>query len=301
MVASALISAGASLLGGMMGPSPSDDAEAQKGLQKSLDKQRPQWIRYGAEKAGFNPLVFAGPSGLAPGLPAAQNTMGDAVARAGAALADGINETEQLKIQKAQLEQENERLAIMARESKLRANVPGIYNHVQGSPSPSPASRPVAPAAPPSFDDVRLKAPPAVKTTVLAPRPTGKDGLEAVGKERPDGPSKINSNELARFTLAGTDYVGSGRYSNSQTYEDAFGDIWSSLLGPVIALDAYENTRGAVLTDRPPGEYARQQEYRRKYGLSYDAPLPMFWHLGLSPEESLREQKARETGQYIKP
>lgn len=56
--------------------------------------------------------------------------MGDAIARAGMAVADGLSEAAQLKMQRAQLEMENRRLEMLAQESKLSPNVPGIYGNV---------------------------------------------------------------------------------------------------------------------------------------------------------------------------
>lgn len=173
------IQAGTALLGGLFGgPDPKGQ---QIGLQKSLDKQRPGWIRYGAEKAGFNPLVFAGPTGLAGTLPTGPGVMGDAIARAGAAISDGFSEKAQLDMQKAELEVERQRLEALREEVKLAPNVPGIYRNgssgrrtsdgnAVGPSAPTAFQAPGAPARPsgtPAFGASGLPAAPYVDVSVL--------------------------------------------------------------------------------------------------------------------------------------
>jgi hypothetical protein len=125
MVAPAIIAAGigagASLLGGLFGRSE---------RRKDAYANSPAGIRENAQRAGFNPLAFIGVpqgAGYAP-------TFGNSIANAGAAIANGITENEQLKLQKTALDQENERLRLLAEENVLRPKVPGLY----GSPLPVP-------------------------------------------------------------------------------------------------------------------------------------------------------------------
>lgn len=138
-LAASAVSAGTSLLGGYVSGKDANKnhkkqvermRNQQIMLQRQLDTDRPGWIRNGAEQAGFNPLVFAGPSGLAGNLasPAiTDNPMGEAIARAGAAVADGFGNVADLDMKKAELEMEQQRLELLREEIKLKPTVPGIY------------------------------------------------------------------------------------------------------------------------------------------------------------------------------
>lgn len=86
----------------------------------------PQGIRANAEEAGFNPLAFVGPgtgtgAGYAP-------QMGSIIANGFAAAADQWTNEKQLQLQKAQLEQENERLKKLSEKTILTPKVGGIYS-----------------------------------------------------------------------------------------------------------------------------------------------------------------------------
>lgn len=122
----ALIGAGASLLGGVLG-----NRASKKAHDKDTYNNSPQGIRANAEAAGFNPLIFAGP-GTGTGArytPAFSNPL----AGAGAILSDGYYQQEQLKIQKAELEQENQRLENMAKKFSLTPPIPGLYGGQYGA------------------------------------------------------------------------------------------------------------------------------------------------------------------------
>lgn len=125
VIAGSLIQAGTSLLGGLLG---------NRQRKKDAYNNSPQGIRANAEAAGFNPLVFAGP-GTGTGANYAP-VMGAYIADAGSAFGEGIAANEQLKMQKSELELENQRLEQLAKATKLAANVPGIYGSRQGD-SPS--------------------------------------------------------------------------------------------------------------------------------------------------------------------
>ncbi len=85
----------------------------------------PQGIRKNAEAAGFNPLLFTGP-GTGTGAQYAP-TMGNIIANTGAAMAGTLTDQEALKMQKAQLDMENQRLTELVERTTLRPDVPGIY------------------------------------------------------------------------------------------------------------------------------------------------------------------------------
>lgn len=126
-IVAAGISAAGSLIGGAMAPSSREQRKQQEQLQKEMDYRRPTWIRGGAEAAGFNPLVFAGPTGSAPSLSPLGNPIGDSIARAAATVADGFGQAADLDMRKAELDLERERLELLREEVKLRPQVPGIY------------------------------------------------------------------------------------------------------------------------------------------------------------------------------
>lgn len=163
-IGAAAINAGAQLLGGLFGGG-GDPARNNRRQTIKLHKTAPRAIREGAEKAGFNPLVFAAPQGNVTG-GAAPNVMGDAIARAGLAVADGMTEKRELDMQRAELELERERLELLRQEIKLTPNVPGIYG-----PSPAPVSpKPVQVVQSPArLQPATMTASPAAAVTPAMP------------------------------------------------------------------------------------------------------------------------------------
>ncbi|MBW4983471.1 hypothetical protein KZZ07_13060 [Mameliella sp. CS4] len=268
-VTGSLISAGSSLLGGLFGGP--DPVGQQIGLQKSLDKQRPGWIRYGAEKAGFNPLVFAGPTGLAGTLPTGPGLMGDAIARAGAAISDGFSEKAQLDMQKAELEVERQRLEALREEVKLAPNVPGIYNGNRQAGSGVGGRQSGGSAAPAG-----------------AAKPAGPDW-----ELRPDGPSELNKNIAPRFSMFGKDFRGSGAFSSGEVFEDAIGEnlLLSTLTAPLVFSDSVGHTYGTDAEKRKDSRLMSEWLYREKNKLPVTEELPPAWKSGKSPEEI---RKAKE-------
>lgn len=117
----ALLSAGASLVGGALNRNAQKKANARQEYLNS-----PAGIRAESEKAGFNPLVFAGAAGSF-GSNGPAPSMGNAIANAAMSVSDGITNEEQLKIQKGQLELDNRRLNAQIEASTLRPQVAGIY------------------------------------------------------------------------------------------------------------------------------------------------------------------------------
>ena len=86
MPISALIKAGGSLLGGLFGKSSQDKATA---LQEDALKKGIQWKVADAKKAGIHPLFALGAQTNMPSA-IAGNPIGDAIANAGGAIAQGI-------------------------------------------------------------------------------------------------------------------------------------------------------------------------------------------------------------------
>lgn len=138
----ALISAGASLLGGLFGQSSA--AADRRFNAQQIDKQNaynnPINIRKRAEKAGFNPLLFVGPGvGLQTGVAQANsaNYMGAAIADAGMAIADNIaNSTKRKQAEQlGALEIENAKLQNKLLQLTLRPKVGGVYAQRETTPT----------------------------------------------------------------------------------------------------------------------------------------------------------------------
>lgn len=129
-----------SLVGSLFGAKKSSDASKRADWNNS-----PQGIRANAEEAGFNPLAFVGPgtgtgAGYAP-------QMGSIIANGFAAAADQWTNEKQLQLQKAQLEQENERLKKLSEKTILTPKVGGIYARKPNNANLGAAANPVAAAA----------------------------------------------------------------------------------------------------------------------------------------------------------
>lgn len=120
-IAGALISGGASLLGGLFGRS-----SAKKQQRRQNEYNKPINIRKRAEEGGFNPLLWAGQGNIQL-QPGPSNIMGNAIAQAGLAAANGLTEQAQLDLEKTKLEQDRERLDKLLQEATIRPKVGGIY------------------------------------------------------------------------------------------------------------------------------------------------------------------------------
>ena len=115
-----LLSIGGALLGGLLNRSA-----AKKQQARNEHNNDPATIRAKFEAAGFNPRL--GIQGWSPSQSTYAPRFGDSVASAAAIYDEDKRVEEQLKIQKSQLEQENQRLEMLAERTKLRPSVPGIY------------------------------------------------------------------------------------------------------------------------------------------------------------------------------
>lgn len=129
MVAAALISAGASLLGGILGRN-----SEKKAIAAQNEYNNPTNIRKRAEEAGFNPLSFIGPGVGLQTTTGGSNYMGSAIADAGMAFADAMSKKAELgKLDK--LQQANAKLAAKVQTLTLRPKVAGIYAQRQSTPT----------------------------------------------------------------------------------------------------------------------------------------------------------------------
>lgn len=131
MVASALIGAGASLLGGLFGRKK--EKSAQTNSRDAIMGQA-RGSREAADKYGFNPLTLLGASS-AVGPSQSANYLGSAIADAGMLLADGLAKRQDKIGREAALAKQNEELKLQVRELTLRPKFGGIYAQRQAVPS----------------------------------------------------------------------------------------------------------------------------------------------------------------------
>lgn len=136
----AAISAGATLVGGLLGQSASKKAREQevRMFYENREWNQPEHVRYRAEQAGFNPLLFIGPGvgqSAAPNISGGgQNYLGSAIADAGMILADGLSRRKESQ-KVSQLEAQNKKLAEQVQSLTLRPKVGGIYANRQATPT----------------------------------------------------------------------------------------------------------------------------------------------------------------------
>ena len=111
------------LLGGIFGAA---NDNSQRNKDRYLNS--PAGIRAEAEKAGFNPLLFTGSAGSFGAGYAPQ--MGSKISSSFALAGDQMQREQELLLQQTRLEQENQRLAILAKQSQLNvADRGGIYGN----------------------------------------------------------------------------------------------------------------------------------------------------------------------------
>jgi hypothetical protein len=210
ITASALISAGSSLLGGILN---------NKQRNKEIRMSDPAYIRKRAEAAGFNPLLFTNQ--------AFQNssnvpTFGSAVADAGHFLGEGLLRNEEMKGEQAlritELQQQNERLTELMRRTTLNPASRSIYaNSVSSRGDDGSGTSNSGSDAADTFD-----------AATANPAPTA-----------------LSPNTVPVFTLGGIDFRGSGRVSSGSTFEESLGDTplqWA--IAPLIASDMLGYTGG---------------------------------------------------------
>lgn len=129
----AIIGAGASIIGGMLG---NNSAKKQQNRQIAFAREereynKPTNIRARAEEAGFNPLLFIGPGvgnaasgGISGG---SANYMGQAIADAGLLIAEGMRNKSAETKRINDLEAQNKELQKKLVDQTVRPRVGGIY------------------------------------------------------------------------------------------------------------------------------------------------------------------------------
>lgn len=159
MVNPAVIAAGASLLGGILGRN-----SEKKAIAAQNEYNKPVNIRARAEEAGFNPLLFVGAGVGQQTATGGSNIMGSAIANAGLALADGMDKEKMLEIERARLAMDREKLDALLNNATIRPKVGGIYAQRVQAPSGAdlggrnyraPAAG-LAPPRRPSLNDERV-------------------------------------------------------------------------------------------------------------------------------------------------
>ncbi len=131
----ALISAGGSLLGGILGRSSERKAIAAQNAYND-----PAKIRERAEAAGFNPLAFIGPGVGLQTATGGTNFFGAALADAGLMLADGLSKRQDALALES-VERANADLKRKVESLTLRPKVGGIYAQRTAVPSAYEARR----------------------------------------------------------------------------------------------------------------------------------------------------------------
>lgn len=139
MPLSAVISAGASLIGGILGKK-SEDKQQKRQIafaREEREYNKPTNIRARAEEAGFNPLLFIGPGvgnaasgGISGG---SANYMGQAIADAGMLIAEGMRNKSAETKRINDLEAQNKELQKKLVQQTIRPPMGGIYQ--SGGPS----------------------------------------------------------------------------------------------------------------------------------------------------------------------
>lgn len=117
----AAVSGAASLVGGAL-----SRRDAKKATREQNAYNDPAQIRARAEAAGFNPLLWAG-QGNIQGQPRASGFMGNAIANAGLAVAEGMTEQKRLDLEKTKLKMDRERLDKLIETQTIRPKVGGVY------------------------------------------------------------------------------------------------------------------------------------------------------------------------------
>lgn len=130
IIGGAIVSGVASLLGGRKAAK-----EQRRAIAEQNAYNHPSAIRARAEEAGFNPLLFIGP-GVGQQVTVAQPVMGQAIANAGLAMAQGISQHAETKAYAEKLEQQNAELRKALDSATLRPDVPGVFQARRSNGTP---------------------------------------------------------------------------------------------------------------------------------------------------------------------
>lgn len=129
MVAPAVLSAGLSLLGGILGRN-----SERKAIAAQNEYNNPSNIRARAEAAGFNPLLFVGPGVGNQMATGGSNFMGSAIADAGLMLSEALAKRQDLR-KLDRLKDENQKLNQQVTNLTIRPKFGGIYSQREAIPS----------------------------------------------------------------------------------------------------------------------------------------------------------------------
>lgn len=125
MVAPAIVAAGISAVSSLFGGRKAAKEQA-RAIAAQNAYNSPSAIRARAEEAGFNPLLFVGP-GVGTQTALAQPVMGQAIANAGLAIANGVSEWEEQRAQATALEKQNAELRKALETATIRPKVAGVW------------------------------------------------------------------------------------------------------------------------------------------------------------------------------
>lgn len=228
-VGAALISGGFNLLGGLIGNNQ---------RRKDAYNNSPAGIRANAEAAGFNPLIFAGPSvnstaGYAP-------VMGSAIANAGSAIAGTMMEEERLKIERAAIDMDREQLDLEIQRQALTPDVAGIYPRNNGSRSGAE-------------NDATTNNPDLVVD------PNSSVGAPSV-------------NTRTGYTL-GVGFSPWPRASDAETFENRLGDPAQWAISPMLTAGDIGYNIGRAIGDNGPSDYWAKLYENQRNGRNIQ-PLP---------------------------
>lgn len=223
MVAAALISAGATLLGGLLAPKP-------KYVVPDYAK-----IRSGAEAAGFNPLtaLTQGPAGQ---VVQPENYMGNAIASAGLMLADNMTKAARAaRLQK--LTGENEKLQDKVQRLTLQPKVGGVYARRESVPTLRAALGAKGSSSASTGSPVSANAFDRMANSPFAGAVVGPDD------DNLTGPQLSVKKDVPAFRFLGHDFYGSGLFSTAQQFEDALGEgeLLQTGTAAVLGADAVGN------------------------------------------------------------
>lgn len=224
-IGAALIGAGGSLLGGLLGGKRENTWRATRdGIYAQANASR------GAgEKFGFNPLTLLGVSSAIPG-GSGDNYMGQAIADAALIAADGIakNSAAQ-KLERA--ERLNSKLQQEVTNLTIRPKVGGIYDQRVATPTTRQALG-VSDGEVPDYDAERNS--PFVSDDAYGDVDTLTSTQASVKKDVP------------AFRFFGHDFYGSGLFSTGEQFENSFGEgplQWLNsgmLLADAVGNEAYK-------------------------------------------------------------
>jgi hypothetical protein len=184
-----LISAGASLLGGLLGR-----RSERKAIKAQNAYNDPRAVRARAEAAGFNPLLFIGPGVGQQTTTGGTNFMGAGIASAGLAIADGIDRKKMLDIERQKVAQDQRRLDALIEKQTLRPKVGGVYSGSSRSPtlggvgSSAPSSPMIQPPGMTNFGPRRATAAELLVPREVKPNTTTFISSDGTAVDMPLGP-----------------------------------------------------------------------------------------------------------------